>query len=155
MQGIYDTLKTCANISKSAGGIGVNVHCIRSRGSYIAGTNGTSNGLVPMLRVFNNTARYVDQGGNKRPGAFAIYLEPWHSDVFDFLDLKKNTGKEEQRARDLFYALWIPDLFMKRVETNGDWSLMCPNECSGLADVYGEEFEQLYEKYAIKLLNSL
>lgn len=147
IEGIYDTLKTCANISKSAGGIGVNVHCIRSRGSYIAGTNGTSNGLVPMLRVFNNTARYVDQGGNKRPGAFAIYLEPWHSDIFDFLDLKKNTGKEEQRARDLFYALWIPDLFMKRVEMNADWSLMCPNECPGLADVYGEEFEQLYEKY--------
>ncbi|XP_065884228.1 ribonucleoside-diphosphate reductase large subunit-like [Dysidea avara] len=147
IEGIYETLKTCANISKSAGGIGINVHCIRSRGSYIAGTNGTSNGLVPMLRVFNNTARYVDQGGNKRPGAFAIYLEPWHADIFDFLDLKKNTGKEEQRARDLFYALWIPDLFMKRVEQDGTWSLMCPNECPGLADVWGDEFEQLYEGY--------
>ncbi|CAL1526814.1 unnamed protein product [Lymnaea stagnalis] len=147
IEGIYDTLKTCALISKSAGGIGLNVHCIRATGSYIAGTNGTSNGLIPMLRVYNNTARYVDQGGNKRPGAFAIYLEPWHADIFDFLDLKKNTGKEEQRARDLFYALWIPDLFMRRVEQNGDWTLMCPNECPGLADVWGEEFDKLYEKY--------
>ncbi|GFY47027.1 ribonucleoside-diphosphate reductase large subunit [Trichonephila inaurata madagascariensis] len=147
IDGIYDTLKRCALISKSAGGIGLNVHCIRGTGSYIAGTNGTSNGLVPMLRVFNNTARYVDQGGNKRPGAFAIYLEPWHSDIFDFLDLKKNTGKEEQRARDLFYALWIPDLFMKRVEKNEMWSLMCPDESPGLHTCYGEEFEQLYEKY--------
>ncbi|XP_015490079.1 ribonucleoside-diphosphate reductase large subunit [Parus major] len=147
IEGIYDTLKQCALISKSAGGIGLAVSCIRATGSYIAGTNGNSNGLVPMLRVYNNTARYVDQGGNKRPGAFAIYLEPWHLDIFEFLDLKKNTGKEEQRARDLFFALWIPDLFMKRVETNQDWSLMCPNECPGLDDVWGEEFEKLYESY--------
>lgn len=147
IEGIYDTLKTCAMISKMAGGIGLNVHRIRSTGSYIAGTNGTSNGVIPMLRVFNNTARYVDQGGNKRPGAFAIYLEPWHSDVFEFLDLRKNHGKEEIRARDLFLALWIPDLFMKRVEKNENWTLMCPNECPGLADCYGEEFEALYEKY--------
>ena len=147
IDGIYDTLKRCALISKSAGGIGLNIHCIRATGSYIAGTNGISNGLVPMLRVFNNTARYVDQGGNKRPGAFAIYLEPWHADIFEFLELKKNTGKEEQRARDLFYALWIPDLFMKRVETDGMWSLMCPDESPGLYKCYGEEFEQLYEKY--------
>lgn len=147
IDGIYETLTTCAKISKSAGGIGVNVHNIRAKGSYIAGTNGVSNGLVPMLRVYNATARYVDQGGNKRPGAFAIYLEPWHADVFDFLDLKKNTGKEEQRARDLFYALWIPDLFMKRVEADGMWSLMCPNECPGLQDCWGEEFEKLYEGY--------
>ncbi|XP_059179280.1 ribonucleoside-diphosphate reductase large subunit-like [Physella acuta] len=147
IEGIYETLKTCAFVSKSAGGIGLNVHCIRATGSYIAGTNGTSNGLIPMLRVYNNTARYVDQGGNKRPGAFAIYLEPWHADVFEFLDLKKNTGKEEQRARDLFYAMWIPDLFMKRVEANEDWTLMCPSECPGLADVWGEEFEKLYESY--------
>jgi ribonucleoside-diphosphate reductase subunit M1 len=141
IEGIYDTLKTCAMISKSAGGIGVNVHCIRSAGSYIAGTNGYSNGLIPMLRVYNNTARYVDQGGNKRPGAFAVYLEPWHADVFEFLDLKKNTGKEENRARDLFYALWIPDLFMKRVESNGDWSLFCPAEAPDLHETYGAEFE--------------
>lgn len=147
IEGIYDTLKQCALISKSAGGIGVAVSCIRARGSYIAGTNGSSNGLVPMLRVYNNTARYVDQGGNKRPGAFAIYLEPWHMDIFDFLELKKNTGKEEQRARDLFYALWIPDLFMRRVENNQDWSLMCPHDCPGLDDVWGEEFEALYERY--------
>merc|ERR1719361_1076372 len=147
IEGIYDTLKQCALISKSAGGIGLNVHCIRSTGSYIAGTNGNSNGLMPMLRVFNNTARYVDQGGNKRPGAFAIYLEPWHADVFDFLDLKKNHGKEEQRARDLFYALWIPDLFMKRVEEDGQWSLMCPHECPGLHEVWGDQFEELYTKY--------
>ncbi|KAM0322972.1 hypothetical protein ACHAQA_009071 [Verticillium albo-atrum] len=147
IDGIYDTLKTCAMISKMAGGIGLNVHRIRATGSYIAGTNGTSNGITPMLRVFNNTARYVDQGGNKRPGAFAIYLEPWHADVFEFLDLRKNHGKEEVRARDLFLALWIPDLFMKRVEKNGDWTLMCPNECPGLADCYGDEFEALYEKY--------
>ncbi|PSK34441.1 ribonucleoside-diphosphate reductase large chain [Elsinoe australis] len=147
IDGIYDTLKTCAMISKNAGGIGLNVHRIRATGAYIGGTNGTSNGLVPMLRVFNNTARYVDQGGNKRPGAFAIYLEPWHADVFAFLDLRKNHGKEEVRARDLFYALWIPDLFMKRVEQNGTWTLMCPHECPGLADVYGDEFEALYEKY--------
>lgn len=147
IEGIYDTLKTCAMISKTAGGIGLNVHRIRSTGSYIAGTNGTSNGLIPMLRVYNNTARYVDQGGNKRPGAFAIYLEPWHADVFSFLDLRKNHGKEEVRARDLFYALWIPDLFMKRVEQNGTWTLMCPSEAPGLADVYGDEFEELYEQY--------
>ncbi|XP_042567424.1 ribonucleoside-diphosphate reductase large subunit [Cyprinus carpio] len=147
IEGIYDTLKQCALISKSAGGIGVAVSCIRATGSYIAGTNGNSNGLVPMLRVYNNTARYVDQGGNKRPGAFAMYLEPWHFDIFDFLELKKNTGKEEQRARDLFYALWIPDLFMKRVETNGDWSLMCPSDCPGLDECWGEEFENLYIKY--------
>ncbi|CAH0407003.1 unnamed protein product [Chilo suppressalis] len=147
IEGIYDTLKQCALISKSAGGIGVHVHCIRAKGSYIAGTNGVSNGLVPMLRVYNNTARYVDQGGNKRPGAFAVYLEPWHADIFEFLDLKKNTGKEEVRARELFYALWIPDLFMKRVEKNEDWSLMCPHDCPGLADCWGDEFENLYEQY--------
>ncbi|CAH1646695.1 unnamed protein product [Spodoptera littoralis] len=147
IEGIYDTLKQCALISKSAGGIGLHVHCIRSKGTYIAGTNGVSNGLVPMLRVYNNTARYVDQGGNKRPGAFAIYLEPWHADIFEFLDLKKNTGKEEVRARELFYALWIPDLFMKRVEANQNWSIMCPHECPGLSDCWGEEFDALYEKY--------
>ncbi|KAL5269020.1 hypothetical protein ACHWQZ_G002745 [Mnemiopsis leidyi] len=147
IDGIYDTLKQCAMISKSAGGIGVNVHNIRAKGSYIWGTGGSSNGLVPMLRVFNNTARYVDQGGNKRPGSFAIYLEPWHADIFDFLELRKNTGKEEARARDLFYALWIPDLFMKRVEANGEWSLFCPNESPGLQDAWGDEFEKLYEKY--------
>ncbi|KAJ3125211.1 Ribonucleoside-diphosphate reductase large subunit [Nowakowskiella sp. JEL0407] len=147
IEGIYETLKTCAMISKTAGGIGLNIHNIRALGSYIAGTNGHSNGIIPMLRVFNNTARYVDQGGNKRPGAFAIYLEPWHADIFDFLDLRKNTGKDEARARDLFYALWIPDLFMNRVETNGDWSLFCPAECPGLQDVWGEEFEKLYATY--------
>ncbi|RKP11608.1 ribonucleoside-diphosphate reductase large chain, partial [Piptocephalis cylindrospora] len=147
IEGIYDTLKTCAMISKTAGGIGLNAHCIRASGSYIAGTNGYSNGLVPMLRVFNNTARYVDQGGNKRPGAFAIYLEPWHADIFSFLDLRKNHGKEESRARDLFYALWVPDLFMKRVESNGDWSLFCPAEAPGLHEVWGDEFEALYAKY--------
>lgn len=147
IDGIYDTLKQCALISKSAGGIGVNVHCIRSKGTYIAGTNGISNGLVPMLRVYNNTARYVDQGGNKRPGAFAIYLEPWHGDIFEFLDLKKNTGKEEVRARDMFYALWIPDLFMRRVEENGMWSLMCPHSSPGLFDTWGEKFDKLYESY--------
>ncbi|ODQ64852.1 hypothetical protein NADFUDRAFT_51452 [Nadsonia fulvescens var. elongata DSM 6958] len=147
IDGIYDTLKTCALISKSAGGIGISIHNIRATGSYIAGTNGTSNGLLPMLRVYNNTARYVDQGGNKRPGAFAMYLEPWHEDVFDFIDCRKNHGKEESRARDLFFALWIPDLFMKRVEANGDWTLFCPNEAPGLDDVYGDEFEALYERY--------
>lgn len=147
IEGIYETLKTCALISKNAGGIGLNVHCIRAKDSPIAGTNGVSNGLVPMLRVFNNTARYVDQGGNKRPGAFAIYLEPWHADVFEFLDLKKNTGSEETRARDLFYALWIPDLFMKRVEANEKWSLFCPTEARGLMDCWGEEFERLYHQY--------
>ena len=147
IEGIYETLKTCAQISKTAGGIGLHIHNIRAKGSYIAGTNGYSNGIVPMLRAFDATARYVDQGGNKRPGAFAIYLEPWHADVFDFLDLRKNHGKEEVRARDLFYALWIPDLFMKRVESDGDWTLMCPAECPGLADVHGAEFEALYEGY--------
>ena len=145
--GIYDTLKQCAQISQSAGGIGLSIHDIRATGSYIKGTNGTSNGIVPMLRVFNDTARYVDQGGGKRKGSFAIYVEPWHADIFDFLDLRKNHGKEEQRARDLFYALWIPDLFMQRVEENGDWTLMCPNECPGLADVHGKNFEKLYKKY--------
>lgn len=147
IEGIYDTLKQTAQISQSAGGIGLSIHDIRATGSYIKGTNGASNGIVPMLRVFNDTARYVDQGGGKRKGSFAIYLEPWHADVFDFLDLKKNTGKEESRARDLFYALWIPDLFMKRVEENGDWTLMCPHECPGLSDVHSEEFEALYMKY--------
>lgn len=147
IEGIYDSLKECAMISKTAGGIGLHIHNIRSTGSYIAGTNGTSNGLIPMIRVFNNTARYVDQGGNKRPGAFAIYLEPWHSDIFDFIDIRKNHGKEEIRARDLFPALWIPDLFMKRVQENGDWTLFSPSEAPGLADVYGEEFEALYERY--------
>ncbi|KAJ3317068.1 Ribonucleoside-diphosphate reductase large subunit [Blyttiomyces sp. JEL0837] len=147
IEGIYETLKSCAMISKTAGGIGLNIHKIRATGSYIAGTNGYSNGIIPMLRVFNNTARYVDQGGNKRPGAFAIYLEPWHADVFEFLDLKKNTGKEENRARDLFYALWIPDLFMKRVEANDDWSLFCPSEAPGLDDMWGEKFEETYMEY--------
>lgn len=147
IDGIYDTLKQCAKISQSAGGIGLAIHDIRATGSYIRGTNGTSNGIVPMLRVFNDTARYVDQGGGKRKGSFAIYLEPWHADVFDFLDLKKNHGKEENRARDLFYALWTPDLFMKRVQENGDWTLMCPNECPGLSEVWGEDFEKLYTKY--------
>ncbi|KAE9555816.1 hypothetical protein FO519_001030 [Halicephalobus sp. NKZ332] len=147
IEGIFKTLERCALISKSAGGIGLNIHCIRSFGSTIAGTNGLSNGIVPMLRVFNNAARYVDQGGNKRPGAFAIYLEPWHADIMEFLELKKNTGCEEERARDLFYALWIPDLFMKRIETDGVWSLMCPHECPGLEDSWGEEFEELYTKY--------
>jgi ribonucleoside-diphosphate reductase alpha chain len=145
--GIYDTLKSCAQISQSAGGIGLSIHDIRATGSYIKGTNGTSNGIVPMLRVFNDTARYVDQGGGKRKGSFAIYIEPWHADVFDFLDLKKNHGKEEQRARDLFYALWIPDLFMKRVKENGEWTLMCPHECPGLSDTHSAEFEALYTKY--------
>lgn len=147
IDGIYDTLKTCALISKSAGGIGLHIHNIRSTGAYIAGTNGTSNGIIPMVRVFNNTARYVDQGGNKRPGAFALYLEPWHADIFDFIDIRKNHGKEEIRARDLFPALWIPDLFMERVEKNLEWTLFSPNEAEGLADCYGEEFKQLYEKY--------
>ena len=145
--GIYDTLKNCAQISQSAGGIGLSIHDIRAKGSYIKGTNGESNGIVPMLRVFNDTARYVDQGGGKRKGSFAIYIEPWHADVFDFLDLKKNHGKEEQRARDLFYALWIPDLFMKRVKENGSWTLMCPHECPGLSDTHSAEFEALYIKY--------
>ncbi len=147
IDGIYDTLKQCAKISQSAGGIGLSIHNVRATGSYIRGTNGTSNGIVPMLRVFNDTARYVDQGGGKRKGSFAIYLEPWHADIFEFLDLRKNVGKEEIRARDLFTALWIPDLFMKRVKDNGEWSLMCPNECPGMSDCYGAEFEALYTKY--------
>ncbi len=147
IQGIYETLTQCAKISQSAGGIGLSIHNIRATGSYIRGSNGTSNGIVPMLRVFNDTARYVDQGGGKRKGAFAVYLEPWHGDIFDFLELRKNHGKEENRTRDLFLALWIPDLFMKRVEENGDWSLFCPNEAKGLADAHGAEFEALYEKY--------
>ena len=150
IDGIYDTLKQTAKISQSAGGIGLSIHNIRSTGSYISGTNGTSNGIVPMLRVFNDTARYVDQGGGKRKGSFAIYIEPWHSDIFDFLDLKKNHGKEEMRARDLFYAMWIPDLFMKRVEENAEWTLMCPNECPGLYDCHGDEFDKLYLKYEKK-----
>jgi len=147
IDGIYDTLKQTAKISQSAGGIGLSIHNIRATGSYISGTNGTSNGIVPMLRVYNDTARYVDQGGGKRKGSFAIYIEPWHADIFDFLDLKKNHGKEEMRARDLFYAMWIPDLFMKRVQEDGTWTLMCPNECTGLFDSHGEEFEALYTKY--------
>ena len=147
MEGIFDTLKQCAVISKNAGGIGLAVHDIRSSESYIRGTNGHSNGLVPMLRVFNDTARYCDQGGGKRKGAFAIYLEPWHFDTQEFLELRKNHGKEEQRARDLFYALWVPDLFMKRVKADADWTFMCPNECPGLSECWGEEFEKLYEKY--------
>jgi ribonucleoside-diphosphate reductase alpha chain len=147
IDGIYETLKQCAKISQTAGGIGLSIHNIRATGSYIRGTNGQSNGIVPMLRVFNDTARYVDQGGGKRKGSFAVYLEPWHADIFEFLELKKNHGKEEMRARDLFYALWIPDLFMKRVEEDGDWSLFCPNEAPGLADCYGEIFEDLYASY--------
>lgn len=147
IDGIYDTLKQTAKISQSAGGIGLAIHNVRATGSYIAGTNGTSNGIVPMLQVFNDTARYVDQGGGKRKGSFAIYIEPWHADIFDFLDLKKNTGKEEMRARDLFYAMWMSDLFMKRVEENSTWTLMCPNECPGLCDAYGDEFEKMYIGY--------
>jgi ribonucleoside-diphosphate reductase alpha chain len=147
IDGIYDTLKQTAKISQSAGGIGLSIHNIRATGSYIGGTNGTSNGIIPMLKVFNDTARYVDQGGGKRKGAFAVYLEPWHADVFEFLDLRKNHGKEEMRARDLFYALWIPDLFMKRVEANEDWSLFCPNEAPGLSECWGEAFEHLYTTY--------
>jgi ribonucleoside-diphosphate reductase alpha chain len=147
IDGIYDTLKSCAKISQSAGGIGLSIHNIRATGSYIKGTNGTSNGIIPMLRVFNDTARYVDQGGGKRKGSFAIYLEPWHADVFDFLDLRKNNGKEEMRARDLFLALWTPDLFMRRVKADENWTLFCPNEAPGLHDCYGKEFEALYEKY--------
>lgn len=147
IDGIYDTLKNTAKISQSAGGIGLSIHNVRATGSYIRGTNGTSNGIVPMLRVFNDTARYVDQGGGKRKGSFAIYIEPWHADIFDFLELRKNHGKEEMRTRDLFTALWIPDLFMKRVEEDAEWTLMCPNECPGLYDVHSEEFEQMYLKY--------
>ena len=147
LDGIYNTLKDCAQISKYAGGIGLHIHNIRAKGTHIQGTNGTSNGLVPMLRVFNNTARYIDQGGGKRNGSFAIYLEPWHPDIQDFLELKKNHGDEELKARDLFYALWIPDLFMERIKDNGKWSLFCPNECPGLSDVYGEKFNELFEHY--------
>ncbi len=147
IDGIYDTLKQTAKISQSAGGIGLSIHNVRATGSYIRGTNGTSNGIVPMLRVFNDTARYVDQGGGKRKGSFAVYIETWHADIFDFLDLKKNHGKEEMRARDLFYAMWTSDLFMKRVQEDAKWTLMCPNECPGLYDVYGEEFERMYEAY--------
>merc|ERR1712224_828891 len=150
IEGIYDTLKNCALISKEAGGIGLAISNIRASGSYIRGTNGHSNGLIPMLKVFNETARYVDQGGGKRKGSFAMYLESWHADVYDFLEMKKNHGKEEQRARDLFYALWVPDLFMHRVKDNGDWTLFCPDETydeesgKGLIDVWGEEFEKMY-----------
>ena len=147
IDGIFNTLKDCAVISKYAGGIGLSIHNIRASNSYIHGTNGVSNGIIPMLRVLNNTARYVDQGGGKRKGSIAIYLEPWHADIFDFLDLKKNHGNETDRARDLFYAMWVPDLFMKRVEQNGPWSLFCPNEAKGLADCYGDKFEALYEQY--------
>jgi ribonucleoside-diphosphate reductase alpha chain len=147
IEGIYDTLKQTAKISQSAGGIGLSIHNVRATGSYISGTNGTSNGIIPMLKVFNDTARYVDQGGGKRKGAFAIYLEPWHADIFEFLDLRKNHGKEEMRARDLFYALWVSDLFMKRVEANEEWTLFCPHEAPGLADCFGAEFEALYTKY--------
>ena len=147
ISGIYKTLGDCAQISKHAGGIGLHCHNIRAKGSLIKGTNGTSNGLVPMLRVFNNTARYVDQGGGRRNGSFAMYLEPWHADVEDFLKLKLNTGSEEERARDLFYALWVPDLFMKRVEADGDWTLFCPSEAPGLADVHSDAFEKLYMRY--------
>ena len=160
IEGIYDTLKQTAQISKSAGGIGVSIHNIRAAGSYIRGTNGTSNGLIPMLKVFNETARYVDQGGGKRKGAFAMYLEPWHADIEAFLELRKNFGKEEERARDLFYAIWCPDLFMKRVEEEGKWSLFCPNEAPNLYEVYGEEFEKLYIRYeregrARKVINAV
>ena len=147
IDGIYDTLKQCAKISQSAGGIGLSIHNVRATGSYIKGTNGSSNGIIPMLKVYNETARYVDQGGGKRKGSIAIYLEPWHADIYDFLDIRKNHGKEEMRARDLFTALWIPDLFMKRVEAEGDWSLMCPNECPGLSDCHSEAFEKLYTQY--------
>lgn len=147
IEGIYNTLKQCAKISQSAGGIGLSISNIRATGSYIKGTNGTSNGIVPMLKVFNDTARYVDQGGGKRKGSFAAYIEPWHADIYDFLDLKKNHGKEENRARDLFYALWVPDLFMERVEKNEKWTLMCPNECPGLYDSHGKEFEERYLRY--------
>lgn len=147
IDGIFETLKQIAIISKAAGGIGVSITDVRASNSYIRGTNGYSNGLIPMLKVFNDTARYVDQGGGKRRGAFAVYLEPWHADVYEYLQLRKNHGKEENRARDLFYALWIPDLFMKRVEKNEDWTLMCPNECPGLTECWGEKFEELYEQY--------
>jgi ribonucleoside-diphosphate reductase alpha subunit len=160
IDGIYDTLKICAQISKTAGGLGISTHNIRSKNSYIAGSGGKSNGLVPMLRVFNETARYVDQGGGKRKGSFAIYLEPWHADVYEFLDLKKNTGKEEIRARDLFYAMWVPDLFMERVKNKGTWSLFCPSSAKGLSEVHGDEFKELYEKYekegkAVKVVEAM
>jgi ribonucleoside-diphosphate reductase alpha chain len=147
IDGIFNTLKDCALISKWAGGIGLHIHNVRATGSHIRGTNGVSNGIVPMLKVFNNTAKYVDQGGGKRNGSFAIYLEPWHADIAMFLQMRKNHGDEELKARDLFYALWIPDLFMERVKTNGKWTLMCPDECPGLSDVYGQAFVELYEKY--------
>ena len=147
IHGIYKTLSDCAKISKYAGGIGISIHNIRAKSSRIRGTNGTSNGIIPMLKVYNETARYVDQGGGKRRGSFAIYLEPWHADIEDFLMLRRNTGAESERARDLFYALWMPDLFMKRIKTDSDWTLMCPDECPGLCDVYGDEFEELYQKY--------
>ena len=144
IEGIYDTLKQTAVISQAAGGIGLSIHDVRATGSYISGTNGTSNGIVPMLRVFNDTARYVDQGGGKRKGSFAIYIEPWHADIFDFLDLKKNHGKEEMRARDLFYAMWVNDLFMERVEADGLWSLMDPNQSPGLSELHSQEFNDKY-----------
>jgi ribonucleoside-diphosphate reductase alpha chain len=147
IEGIYNTLKDCALISKWAGGIGLHIHNVRASGSHIRGTNGSSNGIVPMLKVFNNTAKYVDQGGGKRNGSFAIYLEPWHADVENFLQMRKNHGDEELKARDLFYALWVPDLFMERVKADGQWTLMCPDECPGLADVYGDDFKELYTKY--------
>jgi ribonucleoside-diphosphate reductase alpha chain len=147
IDGIFNTLKDCASISKWAGGIGLHMHNIRAEGSHITGTNGTSNGIVPMLKVFNETARYIDQGGGKRAGSIACYLEPHHADIEDFLKLKLNTGIEEERARDLFYAVWISDLFMQRVEADADWSLMCPDKCPNLYTTYGKEFEELYEKY--------
>lgn len=178
IESIFKAVSTCALISKSAGGVGLHIHCIRATNSYIRGTNGVSNGLVPMLRVFNNVARYVDQGGNKvhtlfhhfesltrlphfhrsssqRPGAFAVYLEPWHADIFDFLELRKNSGDAETRCRDLFFGLWIPDEFMRRVESDGKWSLMCPDECPGLYDCWGEEFDNLYQKYALHLVHHI
>jgi len=147
IEGIFDTLKDCGLISKYAGGIGLNIHSIRSTGTPIAGTNGTSNGLTPLIQMFNYAARYVDQGGNKRPGAFAMYIEPWHPDIGEFLELKRNHGDESKKARDIFTALWIPDLFMERVEKNGEWTLMDPHKCPGLSDCWGEQFRQLYEKY--------
>jgi ribonucleotide reductase alpha subunit len=153
LEGIYNTLKDCAIISKWAGGVGLHIHNIRAKGTFIQGTNGTSNGIVPMLRVFNNTARYVDQGGGKRNGSFAIYLEPWHRDIEDFLEMKKNHGDEELKGRDLFYALWVSDLFMERVKNNATWSLFCPHECPGLSDVYGDKFTELYEKYELETSN--
>jgi len=147
IEGIYKSLQQCALISKAAGGIGIGVQNVRAKGTYIKGTRGNSNGLVPMLRVYDATAPYADPGGGERPGAIAVYLEPWHADIFDGLELRKNTGKEEARARDLFYGLWIPDLFMRRVEQDGVWSLMCPHECPGLDTCWGEDFDKLYEGY--------